>query len=237
MGVFLLWRVNEFPLVTKFVIVVANTQRTVRISVSQVQRILGAIQSRGTVVLDIRSQAAYNQGHVAGAISAPFNPSRWAHAVADWLKQNDAEVVLFGDDTGVAQAAAQALQQLGVVAQAVWDGGPERWQAEGGTIIAVDQITVDHLRQNLDDFVVVDVREPYEWRQGIIPGAQKIPLSQLSQYLSEFDREQRYALVCAHGHRSQTAAEVLAQHGLSAASVVGGMALWVQSGHPIDVGT
>jgi rhodanese-related sulfurtransferase len=203
----------------------------------QVGQILEAIQSPGTIVLDIRPESAYSEGHVLGAISAPFNQQKWAVAVVQWLQQNGVQAVLFGDDAVIAQAAAHALRQMGVQPQAVWDGGPDLWKAHGGTIIAVKQITVDHLRQNLDQYVIVDVREPHEWRLGTIPGAQKIPLGQLPEYLSTFDREQRYALVCAHGHRSQTAAEVLAQHGLNAASVFGGMALWVGSGHPVDAGT
>ncbi len=205
--------------------------------VRQVEQILESIQSPGTTVLDIRPESAYREGHVPGAISVPFNQQKWAVAVVQWLEQNGAQAVLFGDDVVVAQAAAHALRQLGVQPQAVWEGGPDLWKAHGGAIIAVEHITVDHLRQNLNEYVIVDVREPHEWRLGIIPGAQKIPLGQLSDYLSAFDRGQRYALVCAHGHRSQTAAEVLAQHGLNAASVVGGMALWVRSGHPVEVRT
>ncbi len=53
--------------------------------------------------------------------------------------------------------------------------------------------------------VVVDVREPWEYQQGHVPGALLMPLGQLSMRLGELDLEKPVAVICATGSRSQSA--------------------------------
>ena len=56
----------------------------------------------------------------------------------------------------------------------------------------VKTMDADEARQVLDEnpegsYTLLDVREPEEYEEGHIPGAQLIPLSELSDRLSEID--------------------------------------------------
>ena len=83
--------------------------------------------------------------------------------------------------------------------------------------------------------VVVDVREPYEWQEGHIPGAVHMPLGSLSRRLKELDPSREVIAVCRSGHRSITAAQILQQGGFSrVSSMVGGMISWRRQGLPVQ---
>lgn len=64
-----------------------------------------------------------------------------------------------------------------------------------------------------NDAVVLDVREPNEWRNGTLDGATKIRLSMLPQGLDRLDRDRAILVICRTGARSGRAAGFLAGNG------------------------
>nr|WP_080837415.1 rhodanese-like domain-containing protein [Cohnella massiliensis] len=75
--------------------------------------------------------------------------------------------------------------------------------------------------------LVIDVREPNEFKGGFIAGAKNIPLSQLSGRLSEIPKNQELLLYCRSGMRSKNAARILLKNcyqGL--AHLQGGLSAW-----------
>ncbi len=193
------------------------------------------IKSRQLLMVDVRSLKVYSAAHVPGAVNVPYGGLQgWAQELAQWLGQVDMPFCLFADDAELGSAALLALETHGKSPAAVWDQGTGAWEAEGGPIVSVVDIGVDDLKENLDRYVVVDVREPIEWRTGTIPGAIKIPLGQLPEKWESLDAGREYAVVCAHGNRSLRGASFLADQGFEAGSVVGGMASWSDAGHPVE---
>jgi len=87
-----------------------------------------------------------------------------------------------------------------------------------------------------DGAVVIDVREPYEFAAGHVPGARLLPLAQLGLHADELPRTERVYLVCATGNRSLAAADYLARHGIDAMSVAGGTSGWQGRGWPVQRG-
>jgi len=84
----------------------------------------------------------------------------------------------------------------------------------------------------LADPVVVDVREPYEFDAAHAHGAQLIPLGELRERLAEVPRGAPVYVICAAGGRSAQGAAFLAQSGVDAVNVTGGMTAWQQAGLP-----
>jgi len=75
--------------------------------------------------------------------------------------------------------------------------------------------------------LLIDVREPAEYRSGHIPGAKNIPLSQLKKRLHEIPKDRRLLLYCRSGMRSKTAAKILLRHDYkNLAHLGGGIAAW-----------
>ncbi|MEV7236640.1 rhodanese-like domain-containing protein [Streptomyces sp. NPDC051020] len=84
--------------------------------------------------------------------------------------------------------------------------------------------------------LVLDVREPDEYRAGHVPGARLAPLSVLAAAAGEVPRGRPVYVICASGNRSQWAAERLAAVGAGAVSVAGGTSGWARTGHPLVTG-
>ena len=84
-----------------------------------------------------------------------------------------------------------------------------------------------------DGALVIDVREPYEYLAGHVPGAVLIPLARLPHQAGELPAGEPVYVICASGNRSWTAAQFLAQRGIDARSVIGGTGDWLASGLPV----
>jgi rhodanese-related sulfurtransferase len=78
---------------------------------------------------------------------------------------------------------------------------------------------------------VIDVREPWEFMMGHIPGATLVPLGQLATRVHELDADRPVAVVCASGSRSLSAAALLGQKGFRKVyNLVDGMHGWQNAG-------
>jgi rhodanese-related sulfurtransferase len=78
-----------------------------------------------------------------------------------------------------------------------------------------------------EELILIDVREPWEYEEGHIPGAQLIPLGLLQAHYDQLDRNAEIILVCRSGNRSGTAAATLAEKGFKDVyNLVGGMLSW-----------
>ena len=82
--------------------------------------------------------------------------------------------------------------------------------------------------------IVVDVRQPAEWRRGHIRGSVNLPLTQLASRLHTLPAEKPVVAVCASGHRSALAARTLKRGGYQAENLKGGMHAWTRAGLPLQ---
>ena len=97
----------------------------------------------------------------------------------------------------------------------------------------IPQISVKELKQRLDkketnndNFLLLDVREPYEFQIAQI-GGKLIPQNDVPNRLSELNPEQEILVHCRSGARSQKIAELLKANGFQKVSnVAGGILAW-----------
>jgi len=91
----------------------------------------------------------------------------------------------------------------------------------------IDPIEVKQKQDRGDNFVLIDVREPYEYQIAKIPGARLIPLGELPKHLDELDREADIVVHCKSGGRSQKAVDLMKQRGFKhVRNMVGGILAW-----------
>ena len=216
---------------------------------------LGSIESRplsirdamphfqhGAGLLDTRSKDAYVQAHIPGSV----------HLEADTQLSNrigfvfppDVPVILLLSDPSEYESVFYSLARVGydnVVGYL--SEGLDVWEKMGlpltaGDIKDVEPVELHQILQNCtnrDCPVVVDVREPWEYRQGHVPGALLIPLGQLSTRVNELNPERPVAVICASGNRSQSAAALLGQKGFKTVyNVSGGTGAWQHSGLALE---
>ncbi len=84
--------------------------------------------------------------------------------------------------------------------------------------------------------VVVDVREPMEYRAGHVPGAILMPMGRVTERADELPTDQPVYVICATGNRSISSSQQLRQAGVEAYSVAGGTSQWAEEGREIVSG-
>jgi len=105
--------------------------------------------------------------------------------------------------------------------------------------LSVDQVAAE-LRKG--DVTLIDLREPNEQEQGVIPGSVSAPRGMLEFWADpkspyhrrEFDPARRTILSCASGGRSALAADTLRQMGYAnVAHLDGGFKAWTAAGQSV----
>lgn len=79
----------------------------------------------------------------------------------------------------------------------------------------ISPLELKQKKERGEPFLLLDVREPVEFRFARIPDSVLIPLAQLPSRLGEIDPEQEIVTVCHHGVRSLTALGILVKNGFT----------------------
>jgi adenylyltransferase/sulfurtransferase len=108
----------------------------------------------------------------------------------------------------------------------------------GGAQDSIDEISVVELKAKIDakgDFLLIDVREPFEYQIASIQGAKLMPLGTLQDHLPELEAYKNKEIVahCHHGGRSRRALQMLQSRGFKKLkNVAGGIDQWSEKVDP-----
>jgi glyoxylase-like metal-dependent hydrolase (beta-lactamase superfamily II)/rhodanese-related sulfurtransferase len=187
---------------------------------------------KGAILLDSRDQAEYARGHLRGAVNVGLR-GRFAESVGIVLPP-DRDIVLVGD-AALAQESKIRLARVGfdrVVGQL--RDLPSVFRHRPDVVETAARFTAGQLAELLSlepGVQLVDVRNPGETADGVIPGAREIPLPALTDSIESLDHMAPVVAYCASGYRSLVAASVLRASGFhEVADLVGGYDAWQDVG-------
>jgi glyoxylase-like metal-dependent hydrolase (beta-lactamase superfamily II)/rhodanese-related sulfurtransferase len=118
-------------------------------------------------------------------------------------------------------------------------GSAPSWLHLSYTFAGIWEIQPQALEETAERVQIVDVRTPQEFSGalGNIPGAKPMPLDDLSQHISELERDVPVVTVCRAGARSAQAAVMLQREGFATvANLAGGLLRWRSQGYPVEGG-
>lgn len=133
----------------------------------------------------------------------------------------------------------QFLQDnIWLVLAAVVSGVMFLWPSVAKRLMRTREVGVAEAVQliNRQDAVILDVREPGEFKAGHIPNARNVPESALAARLKELDKLKGKPILvaCASGNRSAPACSALQKAGFEQVyALSGGMGAWQQAGMPM----
>ena len=101
----------------------------------------------------------------------------------------------------------------------------------------MQHISVTELKTYLDRVeqppLLLDVREPWEFRICHIDGSLLVPMGSVPSYLQELDAAREIVVICHHGIRSRQVALYLEQQGFARViNMEGGVAAWARDVDP-----
>ncbi len=192
-----------------------------------------AMQEPETVVIDTRLPYAFAGSHISGSLNI------WLDGLAvyaGWMLDYDERVLV----------VVERQKDVGKVLRYLWRLGFDNfygflcsglgdWQEQGKPISRLGTVSASELKAKLERFVVLDVREPHEWKtEGVIEGAEQVFFGHLATEANKMERNKRYAVTCSVGNRGSIAASVLKQKGfVEVYNVMGGMTAWKSLGFPV----
>jgi hydroxyacylglutathione hydrolase len=195
------------------------------------------LSRENNLILDLRTAAAYGNGHVSGAINIGLGGqfASWAGT----LVPQETSIVLVADDAAGVDEAVTRLARVGIESvKGFLGGGMYAWDQAGLPTAVTPQMPVDELRlrtQESSGLQILDVRRPAEHNNGHVPGAINIPLAHLEQEIEKLDATRPTAVICAGGYRSSAATSILERRAFgSIFNVVGGTDAWINAGYPVE---
>jgi len=183
--------------------------------------------SDGALVLDVRSEQDFVDGHVRGALNIPVSGTSFA-TKAGFLLGLDERIAVHASSEDEAEEAARGLRSVGFLDLAGYLFEPNASER-------VEPVGLEELARLLDrgDVQLVDVREKDERDEGYIPESRHLPYRQARSCAGELDGRP-VVTICETGARAAIAASALRHEGIDARPVLwAGIDDWREQGKPL----
>jgi glyoxylase-like metal-dependent hydrolase (beta-lactamase superfamily II)/rhodanese-related sulfurtransferase len=167
------------------------------------------------LMLDVRHQKDFVQGHVPGSIFIGLNGSfaPWVGAMIPDINQ---KIILITPE-GREEETVMRLARVGYDhAVGYLSGGFESWKKAGKDVAVIESIDIPTFKKTYEskpDITILDVRKPNEWSTSHLVTAQNFPLDFINQHMSDINPRETYFLHCRSGYRSTIAASILKARG------------------------
>jgi len=188
------------------------------------------------MLFDIRNSKQFEQNHIPGSSYAVCNEESKKNIMPRLPK--DVEIILVGENEEYPKQISQMMRQIGLNAKYL-SGGISSWKWEFNESKLYRDISPKELKTLLDSFLndkeqqqqkllLLDVREPNEFKQWSIDGSTNMPLSKLlkQESLSAIPKNKKIVTICPRGNRSTIAKYVLERYGYNVSSLEGGLKAW-----------
>jgi rhodanese-related sulfurtransferase len=225
------------------------------ITVQDLARLVGTKRDMH-YLLDVRSEAEYAAGHVAGSLNVPGGQA--VQRADDFIAVRNAPIVFISQESARAVMAAYWYRQMGFPNVSVADGGISAWSKTAGELVvgaqeeeplgfaaakdAARRIGAAALKAGLGQgsMLILDVGSSVDFESAHVPGARWISRgwieSRLPEQLSE--RGQSIVVSCPDGRQSVFAAQTLAAMGYTNVQVLdGGVRAWSAQGFATEQGS
>ena len=188
-----------------------------------------ALMDEAVVVLDVRHQKQFGAGHIPNSygirVEAPL--TTWA----GWVIPFGSRIMIVAESADQRSEATRQLIRIGYDDLVGYlEGGIEAWAREY-PVETVRSMSSEELRDRLNEFAVVDVRQTSEWNAGHVPNAIHFEGGRLAWEQPPFTQNQPVVIQCASGNRSMIAISVLRRRGFhNLIQLDGGINQWKKSG-------
>ena len=171
----------------------------------------------GMWIVDIRDRWSFAVAHIPGSINVELDDV-FASFVG-WVVPFGAPIVLVVPEGGE-RHGQEALTQLFRIGyeqvEGYLAGGVQAWLATRRTVKSYPVADVDDLcRASATDAhpLVLDVRQPSERTQGVIPGSVQLFVGDLPERVDELPKNREIWTICRSGYRAAIAASLLDRAG------------------------
>jgi len=195
-----------------------------------------AANETGAVMLDVRNQAEFANGHVPNSIfiglDGGFAP--WVGALIADINQ---PILLITEEELVEETITR-LSRVGFDnILGYLKGGFSTWAASGKEIDTVENLSAKSFETAVKEntLSIFDVRKENEYKSEHVIDAENTPLDNINDFLSTFKPNEKNFIHCAGGYRSMIAISILKSRGIhNLVNIEGGFAAIKETEIPVS---
>jgi rhodanese-related sulfurtransferase len=184
---------------------------------------------KSVVVMDLRSKASAQKGHIKGAYTLPLGELKAAKSKMP--KKKKAPIVLYADSSQEAIQAFKIVRGWGYKNTSILKGGLASWKKMGSGLVkgalasrivyipkpvagAIKVQDFDKVAKNQSsNGLILDVRDYDEIKTGVIKGSLHIPTQDVATNLSKIPKGKEIVIHCKSGVRASMAYQTLKENG------------------------
>jgi hydroxyacylglutathione hydrolase len=167
------------------------------------------------LIIDTRKPEMFRVGFIPRSIFIGIDGD-FAPWVGTLVRDIQQEILIVADE-GREEEVVKRLARVGYDnVLGYLKGGFEAWKTAGKEVDEVESITAEtfaSIYRKDNHLTIKDVRKTTEFEEGHIKEAENIPLAQISELMTEFDKEETNYIHCAGGYRSMVASSILKSRG------------------------
>ena len=193
----------------------------------------------GATIVDARDRTAFAAGHIRGSLNIELESAFSGYV--GWLVPFAAPVLLvLPDDRGALAEATTELLRIGYERVQGWlEGGIDAWAGTGRPVARYETTTIGEVAREREagerGGVLLDVRQPNEWADGVVPDSAQIFVADLPGRLGDLPAGEPVTVFCRTGHRASMAASILEAAGREVRLVAeGGASAWPEPLEPVS---
>ncbi len=206
----------------------------------------GFVKSGNIVLVDLRSPAAVEKGHIPRAVHIPA--ARLAASEQQFPAYKGAPIVFYCEQDAELNAALELMRDWGYTNATVFPGGIAAWQAAGNALAkGPAATTITYVRKlgageiGIKEFeaaakegaaLMIDVRSGEEFAKGHLPKALNIPAEEMARRFAEIPAGKPLIIHCSTGTRAEMAFDILKEKGITARYLKAGVAIGAD-GRPV----
>jgi rhodanese-related sulfurtransferase len=175
-------------------------------------------KKKNFVLIDARTKEEYQEAHIPGAISIPEKNFEDSGALLPTDKNHQLVFYCNGVKCGKSKKAAKKAEAMGYTNILIYGEGFPIWEEKGLKITAgpdyakkieTKKLTPADIKKLIEakanDYVLVDVRDEAEFKEGHIPTAINIPVETFASRSEILPKEKKIIVYCNTGGRSYNA--------------------------------
>ncbi len=175
-------------------------------------------EKKDFMLIDARTREEYQEAHIAGALSIPEKSMEESTSLLPSDKNHQMVFYCNGVKCGKSRKAAKKADAMGYKNILIYADGFPVWEEKGNAIvpgpdyakkIETTKVSPSDLKKLIDsgnrDFVIVDVRDESEYKEGHIPSAINIPAESFALKSEVLPKEKKIIVYCNTGGRSYMA--------------------------------
>ncbi len=172
------------------------------------------VNATDALIIDTRKPDAFGKGFIPRSIFIGIDGD-FAPWVGTLVRDIQQEILVVADE-GMEEEVVKRLARVGYDnALGYLKGGIEAWVDSGRETDEIDSVSAEEFAEiyKRNSLIIKDVRKTTEFETGHVKDAESIPLAQISELMTEFDKEEPNYVHCAGGYRSMMAASILKSRG------------------------